>query len=71
MELLSMKKRAKVTLDNFFDAFRAMTREDITMIWINQHVFSLVNPIENVWFVYAFDAEGNQIASAKFDQFDL
>lgn len=71
MEVLSIKKRTKVTLDNLFDAFRTMIREDCNKIWIKQSVFTLSNPVEGVWFVIATNADGDLQATAKFDKFDL
>ena len=71
MQILSIKKRSKVTFGNLFDAFRMMVREDCPKIWIGQHVYTLSNPVENVWFVSAYNAEGELEANAKFDQFDL
>lgn len=71
MQVLSIKKRSKVTFDDLFDAFRAMTREDTMKVWVKQHVFTLSNPVENVWFVIATAADGELEATAKFDQYDL
>ncbi len=71
MEVLSINKSSKITLDNLFDAFRAMTREDCNKIWIKQNIFTLSNPVENVWFVIATNVDGELQATAKFDEFDL
>lgn len=71
MEVLSIKKRCGITFDNLFDAFRTMAREDSNKVWINQHVFTITNPVADVWFVIATTADGELQATAKFDKFDL
>ncbi|MNR51792.1 hypothetical protein D3C85_1715190 [compost metagenome] len=71
MEVLSIKKRSQVTFDNLFDAFRLMTREACSKVWINQHVYTITNPVENVWFIIACSADGELEATAKFDKFDM
>lgn len=74
MELLSAKKGTKAgNLDAMFDAFRGMMRAEpaTNKIEVKGYIYTLSNPVANVWFVHGFTTEGEQVAVAKFDQFDL
>ncbi|MNC53267.1 hypothetical protein D3C76_165640 [compost metagenome] len=74
MELLSAKKGTKAgNVDNMFDAFRGMMRAEVVTnkIEIKGYIYTLSNPVENIWFVHGYTTEGEQVAVAKFDQFDL
>lgn len=74
MELLSVKKGSKAgNIDNMFDAFRGMMRSEpaTNKIEVAGYVYTLSNPVENIWFVHGYTTEGEQVAVAKFDQFDL
>jgi hypothetical protein len=72
MQLHTVAKGSKVTLDHLFDAFRAMTREANTSTLMHGRVFTMSHPVTGMWFVYAHDVvTGAQLACAQFDQFDL
>ena len=76
MELLDMRKRSSfdnytINLDTLFDAFRQMERTNINKITIKNVIYTLSNPIQNLWFVHGFDDQGTQIATATFDHYDL
>lgn len=73
MQLHAITKGSKVTMDNLFDAFRGMMRaqpEPTVKIELSGVVYTMTNPVENVWFVYGYK-DGKQVATAQFDQFDL
>lgn len=73
MQVHTITKGSKITLDSLFDAFRGMMRaqpEPTVKIELAGVIYTMTNPIENVWFVYAYK-EGVQVATAQFDQFDL
>lgn len=79
MQIMRQTKGVKITIDNWFDAFRGMERGGFNKIELPVksglsvigYIFTLSNPVENVWFVHAFTLDGVDVGAAKFDEFDL
>lgn len=71
MQLHSHAKRNPITLDDVFNAFRGMINTNTTKLEQKGFIFTLTNPVENVWFVHAHDTSGKQVLCAQADQYDL